>query len=156
MLDTGKRDAFINHIDGFQPVTVKTDDAACGGIDIDPPRRGHRQPHRGWQKACCQLVGGAVLIHISGFQPRDNDRFNAGVTQPVYIGLCESRALANTTRLEIDGMHQHRPDAGTNRMCTKLHDRLLCCARSTAIIWARIDTAISAGVFALISRPAGP
>ena len=155
MLDTGQSDPFIDHIDCLQPVPVKAHDSAAHGIYIDAPCRCCRKTCRRRHQLRGKTVRCAVLINIACLQPCHNQRCLAGGPQPGDVISRQPCPLANTAVAKENGMRQDCPFAFVQRNRAEFHDQAPP-RRSTVIISARMDTAISAGVFAPISRPAGP
>ena len=154
VLDAGQRDTLIDAIELFQPLTVEPDKAPPDSVDVDAAGRGggHAQPVR--HQCRGQPVSRAVLIKVPGLKPRHRDRRDAGRHQPRDVGLPQPGALADAAIAKIDAVGKDSPRAILRCRRSELHVEMP--FRSTAIISARIETAISAGVLAPISSPTGP
>lgn len=141
-------------------IGINLGNARSNRIQVHPPGkgrrhgqpRGHRIRHQSRRKGC----RGAVFGHITRFQQRHSHPRHPGRAQAINLFRPQHQAFAKPRRPAAIGPRHHR-------MCqngalgliqwhlTKAHQPLL----RRWVICARMDTAISAGVLAPISRPTG-
>src|SRR6185369_16187700 len=96
-------------------------------------------------------AGRLILGHVVGLQPHGHDARLARRGQGRDIGGGEAAALLEGAALQLDAMGEE----GTLRL-GQAHFREDHAWRRTAVIWARMETAISAGERAPMESPTGP
>ena len=157
VLHAGQRDTLVDAIESLQTIPVEPHEPSSDGIYVDPPGRGRRETQAGRHKRLREAVGGAVLVDVARLEKRHRDRFHAGGFKPRDIFDRQTASFAKPAVRKIYRMRKDRSLTCRRRCRPELHRPVAPEEPdSTEIICARIDTAISAGVRAPMSRPTGP
>ena len=102
--------------------------------------------------------GGDVLGDIAGLHPHHDDVVDAGALERLDLGSADGRALLENQRSLAQGVDGDPADRIPGARRTEFHAASSFCLggrRSTAVISAMIDTAISDGETAPIASPIG-
>ena len=114
-----------------------------------------------------QTVGGLVLSDIAGLEPCRHHAGKAGLFERGEIGGAQNPAFLEHARTRPEAVRQDRAEGFAERRVAEFHVAGAAgsprtafsfsrSARSTWVIWASAETAISAGETAPISSPSGP
>ena len=161
-----KPNPLMYHIKGAQLVPVIANNTCFSGFEIHPPGCRNADLYiLCYQPFCqflrdlaCHLIFGSVAF----FRPGTNQRCYPLAPKGLYQCGIQHAAFGNAFSAQLAAMGKYRPKTFIYIKFCKYHGRLPCslawpaCARHAAISSARMETAISAGDFAPISKPAGP
>ena len=146
----------VDPIGGVDARGIDPCDAGSARQNVHPPgsNRAQRQPRARWtlHQRARQRQRGAVFVQVLRLKPRDHHLRVPGGAQALKVVAGQALALAQTPAGQGDGMRQHGIQRLGQGDRAEDHDAF----RSSPTICARIETAISAGVLAPISRPTGP